>query len=162
MEVYTKMLSFEDIIEFLQQINYTVVSHLRDKEGEILPSIEITDDGVFVRCQKMIAPEQEEFDTKLAWQLMKEFSGFMSLARLMNAQYTSQVEMLYLTDFNLRKICMTDEELNELEDLNEKYVRFMDSKFKDRGYREDYNSFYGELENESEDDFNSDFEDMFQ
>jgi hypothetical protein len=146
MEVYTQQLKIEDVIEFLNEINYTVVAHLHDSNGQPLPAIETSDQGIFIRCQKVETPEKQEFDAKVAWELMKKHPAFMSITRLINSQYSSNIEMLYMTDFSLKKICLTDEDMEELVTLNEKYVKFMDRKFRNIGYREDYHSFCDELE----------------
>lgn len=148
---FIKELSNDEVIKFFEDNHYSLVTHLKDNEGNLIPAIERDDDGIFVRCKK--TEERSSIDMEVAHYLMKSHPGFLSFATLLSGQYNTELEMIVLKDFYLSKLCITDEDLNENDRLNEEFVKFMYSKFKDMGYKDEYNSHFDNL-SQQEDSIN--------
>ena len=138
MTKYLNKLSNEDITIFLDNNNYALVSHLKDQHGQAFPAIERSDERIFVRCKKKEIPEQQLIDTEVAYYLMKKHPGFMSLSMMLSSQYGSDIEMLVFSDFEVSKLCIFDDDVEEYISLNKAYAKFMNEKFPNSSYMDDY------------------------
>ena len=149
---YLQRLTDEEIERFLEENNYILVSHLKDNQNNLLPAIERTENTAFIRCKKKDSQEPL-FDNEVAYYLMKKHPGFLSLPRLLSSHYNSDIEALFMNDFSLTKFCLTQEDQAESDKLDEAFVYFMYDKFKQEGYKEDYEAYFENLENNKEDGF---------
>jgi len=152
MSKYIKQLTNENLSTFLENVGYSLVTHLKDNDGNLLPAIERSEDSVFVRCQKCVIPEEQLIDKELAYYLMKSHPGFLSFARMLSGQFDSNIEMLIFYDFEVSKLCVFDDDLEEYIRLNKAYAEFMKQKVTESSYSEDYSEWLLEqsedLENE--------------
>lgn len=143
---YLKLLKNEEVEAFLEANNYMLITHLKDSNNETLPAIDRSPNTIFIRCKQKIEPEQQLFETAVAYYLMKKHPGFLSMSRMASGQYAGDIEPLFMKDFYLSKICITEEDYIESDRLNEAYVKWMYNKFKNNGYLQDYKAFFDELE----------------
>jgi len=149
MAKYIDKISNEELIQFLEDNNYMIITHLKDQNGDTFPAIERSEDRAFVRCKK-INDDQKQFDTEVAYHLMKKHPGFLMLSQMLSGQYSSNIEMLVFSDFYVSKLCIFDEDIEENQKLNEAYVNFLYNKFAQAGYKNDYDNYYESIQNEDE------------
>jgi len=153
MSKYIKQLTNENLSTFLENVGYSLVTHLKDNDGNLLPAIERSEDSVFVRCQKCVIPEEQLIDKELAYYLMKSHPGFLSFARMLSGQFDSNIEMLIFYDFEVSKLCVFDDDLEEYIRLNKAYAKYMSNKNLEGSYTQDYHQWINEqAEEEMEQD----------
>lgn len=135
---YLKQLSNEEIQNFLRDNKYELNENIKSNENEKLPSIERSEDFVFMRCKRILSKEEEELDKQLAYTLMHKYPGFLTLSMFATINvYSLDTDIVTLTDFNANIISANMDREENVEILDENYVNFMARKF-GKEYIRDY------------------------
>lgn len=140
-----KRITDEELTKFLEDNGYMLVCNIKDADGVPFPAIDRSPDRAFVRCKMIKEPAYKQFESDVAYYLMKNHPGFLTIPLMLSGQYSSNIEMLVFSDFNVSKLCVFDRDMDEEDKLNYEYVHFMYNKFGEE-YKNDYNNYYEELE----------------
>lgn len=141
MKNYVKLLTEQDVKNFLKQNNLVLYDGLFDKNGNPLKSIEKESDFIFVRC-KHINRETNSVKDKIRNMV---FNGFPISSLLFETKsvydFISDTEIIFMENFSLSKInaCENEENIYDKQ-LAESYYNYMANKFGEE-YINDYKKY---------------------
>ena len=147
MAEYINQLTDEEIEKFFNDNGYELTKGLTDREGFPIDAIERGDEDIFVRAQKIQIDETEAMLNSYLMQKAPHIAALSAIAS-MRSGYGRNMELIHFSDFFMSKLCITEEDEKESEELCSAYISFMDKKFPT--YRDDLYAYCDSLQDDKQ------------